>query len=424
VADTAFIRMTDAAGGAAWAVLDSAGHLLTPVGRGSLAAARDAVAGHRVTVLVPATEAMATQAVLPAAGQARLRQLAPYSLEDYVADDVEDLLFAVGPRFAAGATAVTVVARERLDTWLSDLRSAGIAPQAVCSEAEGVPDVPGTLCLMIEGERIYGRRAGQAPFAFEGLELTEALEVLGIVRTVAPTEEELEESPADPAPVDSHLLLYVDQVGHARFEAELAALAAADIRSEVKVVADGVFPHLASTLAQRPATNLLQGSYAPKANWVAYARPWRTAAGLALAVLLIGLVSRGAEYLSLRREAAALDDRVAAECSRVVSATRVSSCQTQVRALLGQKAATPGSTETFLSTLGAVAESRAEDLRIDALSYRNRVLDLQLVAANVSALDDFARMLQDTRRYAAKIESTSNTDKGVEGRVQVVGVNP
>ena len=424
MADTAFVRMTDASGSAAWAVLDSAGRLLTPVGRGSLAAARDAVAGHRVAVLVPATEAMATQAVLPAAGQARLRQLAPYSLEDYIADDVEELLFAVGPRFASGATAVTVVARERLEGWLAELRAAGISPQVVCSEAEGVPDVPGMLCLLIEGERIYGRRAGQAPFAFEGLGLTEALEVLGVLRAEAPAEEELEEAGAEPAPVESHLLLYVDQVGHARFEAELAALAAADVRYELKIVADGVFPHLASTLAQRSATNLLQGPYAPKANWVAYARPWRAAAGLALAVLLIGLVSRGAEYVSLRREAAALNDQVTAECARVVSATRLSTCQAQVRSQLGQRAATPASSETFLSTLGAVAESRAADLKIDAMSYRNRVLDLQLVAQNVSALDDFTRTLQDTRRYAAKIESTSNTDKGVEGRVQIVGVKP
>ncbi len=425
MADVVFIRMVDRSAGAAWAVLDSAGHLSSSVSRGPLTAARAAVPGRRTVVLVPGTEAVAAQAVLPAAGQARLRQLVPYSLEDYLADDVEDLHFAIGPRLATGATAVTVVAHERLGHWLDELRAAGINPQVVCSEAEGVPEIPGTLCLVIEDDRIYGRRAGQAPFVFEGLGLTEALEVLGVIRTLTEELSVEDEGPPDVSPPETaQLLIYADSAGHARFESELAGLAAEGLVYDVKVLADGAFPYFASTLAQRPAANLLQGAYAPRANWMAYVKPWRVAAGLLLAVSLLGVVSRGAEYLALRREANALQESVATACSRIVSAPRLSTCQAQVQQRLHDAGVRPATNAAFLPTLGAVAASRAADLRIDALSYRNRVMDLQLVAANVSALDDFARSLQDTRRYAAKIESTNNTDKGVEGRVQITGVNP
>lgn len=429
MAEVAFIRLADGNGGAAWAVLDASGRLLTPVGRGPLAAARAAVTGRRVVVLVPSTEAVATQAVLPAAGQARLRQLVPYSLEDYVADDVDDLLFAIGAKLSTGATAVTIVAREQLDRWLSTLSDAGISPQVVCTEADGVPDIPGTLCLMIEGERIYGRRAGQSPFVFEGVTLTEALDVLGITSAAEsaeePAAEPAEESVGSAVSLAPRVLVYTDQAGHAHFEAELAELGTAGLSYEIKVLADGAFPHLAATLAQRSATNLLQGPYAPRSNWLAYARPWRVAAGLLLAAALIGAVSRGAEYFALRREATALTDRITTMCSQVVSATRLTACQAEVRQRL-QKApgVGAGAGAAFLDTLAAIAQSRAADLTIDALSYRNSAMDLQLVADNVSTLDDFARALQDTRHYAAKIESTTNSDKGVEGRVKVTGVSP
>jgi general secretion pathway protein L len=423
LAELAFIRLIDGQAGAAWATLDAQGHLASAVGRGSLEDARSAVAGRRVVVLLPGPDVVTTQVDLPAASQARLRQLAPYSLEDYVADDVEDLLFAVGAKFPSGATSVAVVARERLDAWLGELRSVGIAPQAVCSECDGVPDIPGTICLLVEGERIYGRRAGQPPFVFEGLGLEGVLEVLGAVHT---TQESADQDLAEPPPPPPRptLLVYTDQIGHARMQADLAALAAQGVDCDVKVLADGAFPHFASALAQHPGTNLLQGAYAPKANWRAYAKPWRVAAALAVVVAGLGLLSQGAEYLALRREAASLNDRVATACSRVVSATRLDVCSSQVRTRLGQAGAAPSAGPVFLSALGAVAASRDPALRIDALSYRNRVMDLQLVAANVSALDEFARALQSTHRYAAKIESTTNTDKGVEGRMQIAVANP
>ncbi len=80
-------------------------------------------------------------------------------------------MFAVGARIGASAAAVAVVNKARLDGWLAELAAAGIVPQAVYSETEGVPDVPATLMLLLEGERVYARRPGQQPFVLEGVPL-------------------------------------------------------------------------------------------------------------------------------------------------------------------------------------------------------------------------------------------------------------
>jgi hypothetical protein len=77
-----------------------------------------------------------------------------------------------------------------------------------------------------------------------------------------------------------------------------------------------------------------------------------------------------------------------------------------------------------LSTLAGIASVGSADMRIDALSYRNRVMDLQLMMPSVSALDEFSRTLEQTRRFDVEIEAANQVDSGTEGRLRIVGANP
>jgi hypothetical protein len=141
------------------------------------------------------------------------------------------------------------------------------------------------------------------------------------------------------------------------------------------------------------------------------------AVSVALALLL-----QGATYLQLRRADAALDELVGPACQRVVGDASTSGCQREVRQRLG--AATGTTTEDFLSTLAAIAGARDPEMRIDALNYRNRAMNLQLVVSSVTSLDEFSRELEDTRRFDVEIEATNQLDSGTEGRLRIVGANP
>jgi type II secretory pathway component PulL len=177
--------------------------------------------------------------------------------------------------------------------------------------------------------------------------------------------------------------------------------------------------HFAATIAQRSATNLLQGSYAPKSNWLELAKPWRIAASLLVAAGALALVLQGAEYWSLRRADGALGEQLTASCQRLVGANRASQCDAEVQKRL--RSMSTGTRETFLSTLDAVAAARNSEMRVGALSYRNQTMDLQLLVANVDELDAFAHSLEQTRRFTPSIESANQSEGGVEGRLQVVG---
>ena len=132
--------------------------------------------------------------------------------------------------------------------------------------------------------------------------------------------------------------------------------------------------------------------------------------------MLIGIVLQGAEYWSLRRADTNLGNRLATTCQQVVGTNRTSACDAEIQKRLHERGS---SAETFLTTLEAIAAMRDPSLRIDALTYRNKITNVQLIASDVGAIDKFARDLEQTHRFASKIESANQNNSGIEGRLQI-----
>ena len=138
-----------------------------------------------------------------------------------------------------------------------------------------------------------------------------------------------------------HVRVFTDAAGHARFATSSPQLGSQFASADVKILNDGVFPHLAATLAQRAGTNLLQGAYAPKSNWLAMLKPWRLAASLAAASAIAGAgaARRGVLAAAPRRRRARRRPSRSA-CQRVVGDSSTSGCQREVRQRLGASAGT------------------------------------------------------------------------------------
>ena len=405
------VRLAPESSNAAWMVLDSDGHRVSQPVSGPLSEVGPAAEGRRVILLVPGLNVVLTRASLPVKNQARLQQMLPYSLEDTVAEDVERLHFAAGPRDESGEMAVAVVSKELLDEWLARCAHAGFSPFYAYSESEGVPDTPGSLTLVVEGDRTYGRGEDRTSFALEGLALGEVLEVL-------------QGSSDDDAQL-RHIVLYADDAGHARCEGELAELREQTASIDLQLMPDGPLPRLGSTLINQPGSNLMQGAYAPKSNWGALLKPWRLAAGLLIGLALAAMLAEGVRYLSLSREDQALATLLEAGCQRSFQSARLSTCQSEIQRRLAptEAAASGGGSQTgFLSTLAAFSEARNADSEIEALSFRNGVMDLRVQAPSVPVLDELARNVGAGGEFQVNIQSANPTDNGVEGRLQIVGL--
>jgi len=410
VSEYLVVRLAEESSEATWIALDDSGHRLTQVTKGRLEETASAAENRLTLLLVPGISVITTQATLPVKSQTRLRQMLPYSLEDVVAQDVEQLLFAAGPRAASGRISVAIVARELMEGWLSRCGDAGLAPHAVYAETEGVPDTPGSLTLIVEGERTYGRRGDNPPFVLEELGLGQVLHLL--------RQEDQDDSGV------RHVVIYADDEGHAHCEGELAELRKHLSSVDLQLLPEGPLPRLGATLVNQPATNLLQGPYAPQSNWGELVGPWRFAAALLLGLVVLMTVTEGARYLSLTRQDQALASLLQSSCQQTFQAPRLSACQAEIERRLASTGSSLSSEPQrgLLQALAAIGQAGDAESRIEALSFRDGVMDLRVVAPSVPALDQFVRTVGDGGQFQVNIQSANPRDDGVEGRLQVVGV--
>lgn len=94
--------------------------------------------GRRIVLIVPGSSVHLASVDIPTRQTSKVLQAAPYLLEEQLADDVDTLHYAIGPRQPGGQYPVAVVNQAELESWLAPFREQDIEVEAV---------VPDTLCL-------------------------------------------------------------------------------------------------------------------------------------------------------------------------------------------------------------------------------------------------------------------------------------
>src|SRR5512137_658002 len=136
---------------ATWLIASAGGAPLAATQSGPLADAAAAAAGRRLCVLVPGSDVLLAEPELPAKSGIRLQQLVPYALEEQLADNIDELHFALGRRAAdSNRTPVAVVAHELMNAWLAELRAAGLEPDCLYADSELLPANPGQAVALLE----------------------------------------------------------------------------------------------------------------------------------------------------------------------------------------------------------------------------------------------------------------------------------
>src|SRR6185312_3594915 len=101
---------------ATWLVVDPRGAATGPPQSGPLSLAAPRTAGRRICVLVPGSDVLLAEPEVPTKAGTKLAQVVPYALEEQLAEDIDELHFAIGKRAAESSrTPVAVVARTLLD---------------------------------------------------------------------------------------------------------------------------------------------------------------------------------------------------------------------------------------------------------------------------------------------------------------------
>ena len=390
-----------------WLVVDPRGVASGPPQSGPLSLAAPRSAGRRICVLVPGTDVLVAEPELPTKAGAKLLQLVPYALEEQLADDIDDLHFAIGRRQSDSTrTPVAVVTRALMDQWLTALKSAGLEPEAMYADSDLLPHNPGQSVALLEEDVVVVRPPSGSPVTLPAEALQEALEM---AQSTSP----------EGGGSGRGLILYTGAPEWHEHSAQVESLRERFDGIKIQLLANGPLALFAQQLPTATATNLLQGAYTPTTSRAVGVRAWRVAAILLASLLGLHIAGKAAELTLLKRNEHKLDVSIR---EAFQTALPGEASTPDARKLMEQRlgAARSGGANGLLPALEAFVQARsaAPGTTVQALSFRSGSVDLKIAAPDASSLDRIGQALR-SNGWQADLTSGTNVATGYEGRLQI-----
>ena len=396
-----------------WMVCNGDGQVVVNAVSGELVQATAMATGRRVAVILPSGEALATESEAPAKNAAKLAQVIPYALEERVADEIENLHFALGDRDAtSGRVPVVVISRARIDERLAELRAAGLHPQAMYSEASLLPGMPGQMIALLDGDSVTIRTGDSPPLVLPALSISDAFEIALATQT----------SPVaglEPAPLG--LLLYAGHEEWAAHQHTVDGFRDRFTGMKVQLLPSGPLAVLAPAAANDEAINLLQGALAVASPLQQGWRAWRVAAALAAALLLLHLGARGFELNRLHKSEAALDASIGdAFRAAMPGQQNATNARRRVAQRLESLRGGGGALLPALSAI-AIAHNAVPDAKIEGINFtKGGAIDLRMVAPSAASFDAMGQQLRSAAWEAdIKEIGASGSGESYRGRLQI-----
>ena len=329
---------------------------------------------------------------MPGGSAARAQQAIPFALEEQLADDVDELHFALGAKGKGDLWPVAVLGRETMDRLAARCAEAGLRPTEIVPEPLALPLGQGAS----PGGRARNRSAGGEGSASTGgtsgsaaagappdgvgaeparwsalLHGTHAVVRLGRHRGFS-GEADLVPLMLDGArrdlPEGTGATLRLHHVEH---DATLTVPPGVEVEA---LPCESALALYAAGLASAPRINLLQGDYSPKQKFDKAWKPWRWTAALAAGLGLVFLVGQWLDYRRLAEREAQLDAAIAETFERALPGARMQRPVRQVQSAL--EAIGAGGGDTFIRHTGQIAASLATQPQttLRSIGYRDGAL--------------------------------------------------
>jgi general secretion pathway protein L len=396
---------------AEWIVVDGSGARRSNVQSGPLDLAAATAGNRKIIVLVPGTDALLAEPVLPVKSGTKLAQVVPFALEEHLATDVEDLHFAVGKRESRPGTPVAVVSHARMEAWQALLADAGLHADAIYPETAALPETPNAITLLIDGARVYVRRS----------------DTRGAVLDVQPLIEALQLALASGEEAREHVTIYLSEDDYERERELLEGLREFTASLQLKLLPDGPLPLLAANVVRDGGVNLLQGRYQSSRRLQLSFAPWRYAAVLALVFVASHVGLKSWQYFHYKGKEAQVDAQIGDLYQRLMPGAPLpdaSAARRMVEARLNQLRGT-GPVSGMMTTLAALGEAMGQvpNTNVESIAYTNNTTHLRVLAPSVAELDRI-RQVASEHGLEAKIESETPRDSKREGRLQFKSPGP
>lgn len=401
MAETLVLHCHDLAGTrVSWLVR---GGLQTLTGAGTLEEAAPLAAGRRVLALIPADEALITRVQIPTRNRQRLLQAIPFALETELTQDVEELHFAVGPTLEQNTTPVVVISRIRIEKWLSALESQGIQPLGLYLDLLCLPYTPESWSLLLGQDQLQILTHPNQGFCADAQNAAELLQIA------------LQQT-GDAAP--SRLTLY-------RLDGEEISLpdglesASVELESQESLIS-----LLADQLNEKSQINLLQGEYKKVDKFTLQWKRWLPAAVLAGIALVLSLTLSLFDYYRYQQQSVDLKQEIEQvfrqsfpDIKRIVDPKF--QMEQELKAMRGgQRGGSAQFGSLFVPAASVIKSS--PDTRLENISFRDGLLDLQLTIKELQALETLKQAIEE-KGLNVEIRTANATGNRVSSHLRISG---
>jgi general secretion pathway protein L len=353
---------------------------------------------------------------VPVKAGTKLQQVVPYALEEQLADDIDDLHFAIGKRVGQSTrTPVAVVTRALMDEWLTTLRSNGIEPESMYADSDLLPQNPGQAVALLEEDVIVVRPPSGSPVTLPADALGEALEIAqSIPESNATAAGDLG------ATSGRGLILYTGAAEWHRHSAQVEALRERFDGIKIQLLTNGPLALFAQQLPINSPINLLQGSYTPTTSRAVGWQAWRVAAILLVGLIGLHVAGKATELTLLKRTEHKLDTSIR-ETFRTAMPGEQGSLDARRRMEQRLSATRSGGASTgLLPALEALVQARsaAPGTVVQSLSFKDGGLELKVSAPDAASVDRMSQALRGNG-WQADLTSGNAAGSGYEGHIQI-----
>ncbi|CAA6806580.1 MAG: Type II secretion system protein L [uncultured Thiotrichaceae bacterium] len=344
----------------------------------------------RCVLLIPTEDVLLKTLELPTQNAKQLTKMIPYAIEESIADDLDSVHITHFLEKTSGKTFTTAIKKALLKTWQETLKKAGITAHCI------LPDV---FALPVNGLLINQSNSILRPHKFEGyaapVNFTEQLVNEYIIKRLA--------EPASLMVNQGDLKAFeIPEDLSTSFEPEMNTRCHTDLLDALPL-------NLLQNFHSGGTSSLMEGL-----------RPWRVAAGLALACGILWTGMNMYKNHQLKQQVAQLDAAIVEVFKSTFPKTRVDSDYRILHATMAEKlkALNLGASTNTSSALEVLASfaptlKKQKNINIKSLNYSNQAFDLAISAPSLSVLEKFRASL-DQGKIDAQIKSSSSSSNKVD----------
>ena len=137
-----------------WVVVDQESHIKESIYQGHPKDLSSLAINKEIIVFVPAESVLLTQVKLPKMNRARLAQALPFAIEEQLIAEVDSLHFAMAEYQAEGIVPVAVVAKEKLQHWISRLQAWNLEADIMLPSTFALPVTDDTWHMVVNDKVI------------------------------------------------------------------------------------------------------------------------------------------------------------------------------------------------------------------------------------------------------------------------------